>query len=224
VLALTQVTAMLADDPSWQGLARGVLILAVLWWTWGGYTWLTSRVDPDAGIVAAAALGVVIAAALWWLYFDVVAPVAEHRLTEAAPGRERNELARDAYAYLHFPMIAGIVLGALGLKKTIEDVGDPLETVTAVALLGGTALYLVAHVAFRLRNLGTVNVQRLVVAVVLVAVVPLGVELPALATVAVVAAVLASLIAYEAVRFAEARDRIRHGTRAARHAAAPADP
>ncbi len=51
VLALTQCTALMADDPSWEGLARGLLILAVMWWSWVGYAWLTSVVDPEEGIV-----------------------------------------------------------------------------------------------------------------------------------------------------------------------------
>ena len=50
----------------------------------------------------------VIAAALWWAYFDVVAIVAARRLARAAEGRERNEIARDSYSYLHLPMVAGI--------------------------------------------------------------------------------------------------------------------
>ena len=72
-------------------------------------------------------LGIALAAALWWTYFDVVALVAARRLGGRPPGRERNELARDSYSYLHFPMVAGIVLVALGLKKTLEHVDEPLE-------------------------------------------------------------------------------------------------
>jgi low temperature requirement protein LtrA len=52
VLALTQCTALMAADPTWEGLARGVLILGVLWWSWVGYAWLTSVVDPEEGVVA----------------------------------------------------------------------------------------------------------------------------------------------------------------------------
>jgi low temperature requirement protein LtrA len=166
--------------------------------------------EVDAGIVGAAALGMAVAAALWWLYFDVVALVAERRLAAAAPGREQNAMARDSYSYLHFPMVAGIVLVALGMKKTLGHTEDPLKLVPAVALLGGTAMYLVAHVAFRLRNVGSLNRHRLVVAVLLVALIPLGVELPALATLGLLAAFLAALIAFEALRYAEARDRVRH--------------
>jgi low temperature requirement protein LtrA len=355
VLAITQCTALMAAEPNWTGLAKGVLVLGVLWWSWVGYAWLTSVVDPeegavrlvmfavmaallvaalcvpdafgktallfacaygivrfgqialfllasrddpalrrsvsglaggtalgvgllvaaaftdgwaqgalwvvallldmgepflfgsegwklkpghfaerhgliiiialgesivaigvgasgdvDAGVVAAATLGVAVAAALWWLYFDVVALVAERRLSRAAVGREQNEIARDSYSYLHFPMVAGIVLLALGLKKTIADVGEPLDLVPAVALLGGTAVYLLAHVSFRLRNLHTLNKQRLACAALLLALIPAAVELPALATLAILAAVLTALIGYEALRFAEARDRVRH--------------
>src|SRR5918995_7430444 len=47
VFALTQVTALLADDPTFAQLGRGMLVLALLWWSWSGYTWLTSTVDPE---------------------------------------------------------------------------------------------------------------------------------------------------------------------------------
>ena len=355
VLAITQCTALLASEPTWQGLAKGLAVLAVLWWSWVGYAWLTSVVDPEegivrlvifaamagllvaalcvpeafgdhallfacaygvvrfsqialfivasrddpalrqsvvglaggtalgvgllvaaafvdgaaqgalwalailldmgepylfgaegwrlapghfaerhgliviialgesivvigvgaevgvgAGVVVAAVLGIAVAAALWWLYFDVVALVAQRRLVQAAKGREQNEMARDSYSYLHFPMVAGIVLLALGLKKTIGDVGEPLELVPAVALLGGSSLYLLGHVAFRFRNLHTLNRQRLVCAAVLLALLPAAVELPALATLGIVAGLFSVLIAYETIRFAAARDRIRH--------------
>jgi low temperature requirement protein LtrA len=355
VLAITQCTALMAAEPTWTGLAKGLVVLGVLWWSWTGYAWLTSVVDPeegavrlaifaamaallvvslcvpgafgdsallfacaygvvraahialfllasrddpalrqsvlglaggsalgvgvlvaasaadgwvqgglwalalsldmgepflfgaegwklvpshfverhgliliialgesivaigvgagadvDAGVVAAATLGIGVAAALWWLYFDVVALVAERRLSRAAVGREQNEIARDAYSYLHFPMVAGIVLLALRLKKTLGNVGDSLELVPAAAMLGGTAIYLLAHVAFRLRNVHTVNKHRLACAILLFALVPAAVEVPALATLAILFAGLTVLIGYEAVRFAGSRDRVRH--------------
>ena len=165
--------------------------------------------EVNAGIVAGAVLGVVWRA-LWWLYFDVVALVAERRLSNAAPGRERNSIGRDSYGYLHLPMVAGIVLLALGFKKTLGHVGEALEVVPATAMLGGTALYLVAHVAFRLRNVHRFSLQRLLCAIALVALIPAAVELPALATLGILAALLVVLIVYESVRFAELRDRMRH--------------
>jgi low temperature requirement protein LtrA len=164
----------------------------------------------EAGVVLAAILGVVVAAALWWVYFDVTAIVAGRRLSRAAPGRERNEIARDSYSYLHFPMVAGIALVALGLKFTIEDVGDPLKLAVSSAMLGGAALYLLAHVAFRLRNMRTLSRRRLFCAVLLLALVPVGTTLPSLATLGILATVLAVLIAYETLRYAESRERVRH--------------
>jgi low temperature requirement protein LtrA len=166
--------------------------------------------DVDAGVVAAAVLGIAVAGALWWLYFDVVALVAERRLSNAEVGREQNEIARDSFSYLHFPMVAGIVLLALGMKKTLADVDDPLKTVPAVATLGGTAVYLLAHVAFRWRNVHRFSRARLLTAVLLVALIPIATEIDAIVTIALVAAVLAALIAYETIRFAELRDRMRH--------------
>src|SRR5215210_7664162 len=165
--------------------------------------------NVDGGVVAAAALGIAAAAALWWLYFDVVSILAERSLSRLPPGRERNERARDTYSYIHFPMVAGIVLGALGLKKTLADVGHDLDTVAAFALLGGTAIYLLGHVAHRLRNIGTVNNHRLVAAALLFALIPLGVALPALATLAILTTVLWGLVGLEAIRFAGSRERAR---------------
>jgi low temperature requirement protein LtrA len=162
----------------------------------------------DPGVVAGDLLGLVVACALWWAYFDVVALAAERRLRRAE-GSEQLSIARDSYSYLHLPMIAGIIFFAVGVKKTLAHVGDPLHTVPAVALCGGVALYLLAHVAFRLRNMGTWSVRRVVCAGILIAMIPLATQLPALATLAIVAAISTGLIAYEAIRYAEARERLR---------------
>ena len=358
VLAITQCTALMSSDPTWPGVARGMLVLGVLWWSWVGWAWLTSAVDPeeydvrlvmfaamaallvaalcvpqafgnaalifalayafvriahialfliasrddpgfrtsvvglarstaigvgllvaasfadnllqgglwalalaldmggpyffgaegwklaphhfaerhgliviialgesivavgvgagahvDLGIVAAAVVGTAVAAALWWLYFDIVAIAATRRLADAEPGLIQNEMARDSYSYAHFPMVAGIVLVALGMKKTLGHVEDPLKLVPAAALMGGTAMYLLAHVGFRYRHIHTVNTRRLGLAVLLVAFVPLAVEIPALVTLTVLAVALALLIMIETRSYGDARDRVRHELR-----------
>ncbi|MDQ6927098.1 MAG: low temperature requirement protein A [Actinomycetota bacterium] len=355
VLAITQCTALMASEPTWHGLGKGLLILGVLWWAWVGYAWLTSVVDPEegavrlamfaamaaflvvalcvprafenlgltfaiayglvrvahialfllasrndpalrqsvtglaissaigvgllvgaafvdgapqgvlwvlallldaggpfvfgaegwklvpghfaerhglivlialgesivaigvgsaagvtAGVITAAVLGMALAAGMWWAYFDVVAYVAARRLASLPEGRKRNEMARDSYSYLHFPMVASIVLVALGLKQTLLHLDGPLALVPAVALIGGVALYLLSHVAFRFRNFRTINKERLIVALVLLALLPLGTEVSALASLAVCAGLLCLMITYEAVRFSEARNRVRH--------------
>ncbi len=162
----------------------------------------------DTGQVVAALLGIVAVAALWWAYFDVVAIVAERRLAEARSG-EQAPLARDAYSYLHFPLIAGIVLLALGLKETLPDTGAALDTVPAIALCCGPALYLLGHIGFRYRVLGSFSPHRALATVALLALIPLALAADSLSALAAVAAVLAVLIAYEAVHFRDARARVR---------------
>ena len=164
----------------------------------------------DAGIVAAAIIGMAVLSAMWWMYFDVLAIVATERLAALAPGRVRNEVARDGWAYLHFPMVAGIVLVAFGLKTTLAHVDDPLGTIPATALLGGAALYLLAHVAFRLRVIGVLGVTQLLGAAVLVAAVPLASRVAALAGATFAAAVCWAVVGDEVRRFADVRDRVRH--------------
>src|SRR3954470_226505 len=307
VFAITQVTGLLAAQPTWGGLGRGLLMLALLWWAWEGYAWLTGEVDPEkdtprlvifaamaamlvaslsvphafghdgvafaaayvavrglhlvlyrigtadpgvrdavtrlvpsvsltcalivagaifdgarealwaaaivvdyggliaaglrgwhvhpghfaerhalivivalgesivsigvgaagldvtGALVVAAVAAMAVAFAMWWAYFDVVARVAERRFRERT-GIEQARVARDSYTLLHLPMVSGIVLVALGIKKVMPHLHEPLATVPAVALCGGVALYLAAHVAFRLRNVGTLNRQRCVAA------------------------------------------------------------
>ncbi|MGZ5340101.1 MAG: low temperature requirement protein A [Solirubrobacterales bacterium] len=360
VLALTQCTALMSHTPTWEGLAQGILVLGVLWWSWVGYAWLTSVVDPEegavrivifaamaaflivaicvpeafgdlalefalayavvrgahialfllasrddpglrksvwglagsttvgvglligasfldglaqggiwtlalgldmagpylfgsegwklvpghfaerhgliiiiglgesivaigagasatltAGIAAAAVLGIALTAAMWWMYFDVVALVSARRLSRAAQGREQNELARDSYSYLHFPMVAGIVLVALGLKKTLGHVDDPLEVEAAFALLGGLSFYLLGLVGFRYRHVHTINKQRLALAAALFALLPLAVELDSLALLGLVNAATWAMIVYETRSYGEGRARVRHGDAAA---------
>lgn len=356
VLAFTQCTALMAHQPTWEGIGRGMLVLAMLWWAWVGYAWLTSVIEPEegavrlvmfaamaglivaalcvpeafgdrallfaiaygmvragqialfliasrddpglrrsvvslaissaigiglligasflaggaqealwgiailvdwggpalfgmrgwklvpghfaerhslviilalgesiialgvgaqvdltAGVITAAVLGIGLAAALWWTYFDVVALVNARRLTLATEGRERNMLARDSYSYLHFPMVAGIVLAALGLEETLAHIGDALDAVHAFALLGGVAVYLLAHVALRLRNAHTLNRQRLLLAVLLLALIPAATTIPSLATLAGVNVLLWAMIGYETANYDERRYRLRHG-------------
>ena len=352
VFALTQVTQLMAANPTWTGLGQGILVLAALWWAWGAYAWLTNyiaseedrerllmfavmaaflvaalavpqafgddallfavayalarwlhififaeananvdtgeairrlartalpapallivaafldgtpqallwiaalatdfsgpfvfgvkgfRVSPghfaerfsliviialgesivaigagiqgelDAGVIGGALLGLVVACALWWAYFDVVALVSERHFREAREERLLR-IARDSYSYLHLPMIAGIILVALGVKKAIGHVEKPLETVPVVALFGGIALYYAGHLGFRLRNVRSLNGPRLVAVVACVCLMPVATEVDALWALALAAAVTSAVIAYETIRWAEARKRIR---------------
>ena len=138
-------------------------------------------------------------AALWWSYFDWLIYITLASLEEAT-GVKRAALARDLYSYLHLPMVAGIVLFALGLKTTLADVDSPLSTIPAVGLCGGLALYFLAHVVGRLRLGGGLGRGRPVTMIVLVALLPVAIRVPALAALGLVAAACAGLILYEALR------------------------
>ncbi|MFL5900167.1 MAG: low temperature requirement protein A [Solirubrobacterales bacterium] len=161
------------------------------------------------GIGAAAVLGVALTAAMWWVYFDIVAIVAGRRLAEAEVGKVRNEMARDSYSYVHLAMVAGIVLVAFGLKTTIGHFDAHMHTVPAFALLGGLAVYLLGHVAFRYRHIHTINRQRLLLAIVLLILVPVATEVPALVALATANVLIWAMIAYETRSYGEGRRRVR---------------
>jgi len=176
-------------------------------------------VSLTAGVVSAAILGIVVTAALWWAYFDVYAVLAQRQLSETS-GATRARLARDCYSYLHLPMIAGIVLFALGLKKTIEHVDEPLATVPAVALCGGLSIYFLAHVLLRVRLVhhirrtttekpGWIGPGRLATAIGTLALIPAALELSALTALTLVAALCWALIAWDLIRYREHRIEVR---------------
>jgi low temperature requirement protein LtrA len=168
-------------------------------------------------IVGASLLGLGIAIALWWIYFDVVALVAE-RVLSNLQGEERARLGRDSFTYLHFPMIAGIVYLALGMKKVLtyvadtahHDLADPLPGTVLTAMYGGVVLYLVALSGLRRRNVGAWNRQRLVVSALVVAMLPLVWSAPAIVALAALAVLLLGLIVFETVHQAVAREQVRH--------------
>jgi low temperature requirement protein LtrA len=174
--------------------------------------------ELDPALIAAVLLGITVAACLWWSYFDWVVYVARTRL-EAASGAARTRLARDGYSYLHLPMVGGIVLFAFGLEAAVHDTSTSLSLVPAFGLVGGVALYLLAHVAFRLRTGYGVGRGRPVASLVLVLLVPVATHVPAADAIAAVAVVCVALIVYEVLRHREGRALIR----ARRGALSPSD-
>jgi low temperature requirement protein LtrA len=148
----------------------------------------------DAQLVAGVALGLLITVALWWTYFDRFAAVAEERLRVH---KDPVLAAADAYSYLHLVIVAGIIVFAVGVKLAVHDVGEPLGAAARLALCGGVALYLVGHVAFRLRLVGSVGVEKLVAAAALLALYAVGGDLAAWALAGAVTAVLWAMCAVE---------------------------
>jgi low temperature requirement protein LtrA len=162
----------------------------------------------DTGVIVAAVLGFVVATSFWLAYFDFF-PIRGQQLLADRSGAQRTALARDVYTYLHLPMVAGIVLFAFAMKSTLAHVGDELDTISALSLCGGPALYLFAYVALRLRVSRTLGRGRFVAAVVCASLTPLAVAVPALVALTLVAVVWVALHVYEIIWWREARARTR---------------
>jgi low temperature requirement protein LtrA len=164
----------------------------------------TSELDLDVARVTAFGLAFLTTAALWWLYFGYVATIAQRRLELEL---ERTRLARDAFTYLHAAIVAGIVLSAVGDELVIAHPTEELPWDELAVVVAGPALYLLAHVAMRLRMAGSLSGKRLSGALACLAVGGIGPYLPALAVAALLVCVLVSVIVAE--RIAEGRRRAR---------------
>jgi low temperature requirement protein LtrA len=158
------------------------------------------------GVIVAAVLGLVVITSFWLAYFDFF-PIRGQQMLADRSGAQRTALARDAYTYLHLPMVAGIVLFAFAMKTTLAHVGDELDTIPALGLCGGPSLYLLAYVVLRLRVSRTLGRGRLVAAVACALLFPIAVVVPALVALVLVAAVWVAFDAYEIIWWREARAR-----------------
>jgi low temperature requirement protein LtrA len=171
-----------------------------------------SSVGLGPGVVAAAVLGVALAAAMWWSYFDVGSLLAARRLEETPPGQVQNEMARDGYSFLHYPIVAGVVLTALALEHVLSHVTEPLDDVASVALGGGVALFLLGQVGFKWRMTGTLAHQRVVPAVLLLLAIPLFRVVDGWASLTMAGAVMWLLVAWELRRYRDVRAELRAAT------------
>src|SRR5262249_43278424 len=158
----------------------------------------------DAEALVAALRGLCRAASVWIAYFDFFTIRLEQLLAESR-GAVRARLARDTFSYFHLPMIIGIVLSAFALREAVEHVARDLETVPALALCGGSALYLVSYVGVRLRISRPLRSGRLVFSIVFVALFPVALAVPAIVALALVAAAWIGLHVYEIVWWRAAR-------------------
>jgi low temperature requirement protein LtrA len=162
----------------------------------------------STGVIVAAVMGLVVVMSFWLAYFDFFQIRGRQMLADRT-GIERTALARDVYTYLHLPMAAGIVLFAFAMKTTLAHVGDELDTIAALGLCGGPALYLFAYVALRVRVSRTFGRGRLIAAIACALLWPIAVVVPALVALTLVAAVWGALHAYEFIWWREARAQTR---------------
>ncbi|MCW2703507.1 MAG: low temperature requirement protein [Blastococcus sp.] len=200
VFAITQVTAVMAVDLGWRGVLRGLVLLSLLWFVWCSYAWLGNQAHADEGIVRGAV---------------IVAMAAMFVVALAIP-----EAWRDDGGGINAPVLLAVALAVVRLTHLAVSVAAAATTrdcagrssgrrSRSAPRQAGVAAYLIGHLAFRLRNLGSLNRPRTVVAFLLL-LAPLAVRpLPALAALAVLAGVLVALIAFEVVRYADARAAVR---------------
>jgi low temperature requirement protein LtrA len=139
--------------------------------------------------------------ALWWVYFDRSAEAAGGVIAESAdPGR----LGRSAYTYCHIPMVAGIIVTAVGDELMLNHPGGHAQLATAAAVLVGPALFLAGHALFKRVVFGRLSVPRLLAIVVLAGLWPLGPALSPL-LLASVATLVVAAVAVSDTRMARAR-------------------
>jgi low temperature requirement protein LtrA len=155
-----------------------------------------TREPLGAQLVAMVGLGLVITIGLWWIYFGRVAAAAAARLGD----REEPVLAAsDAYSYLHLALVAGIIIFAVGMRHAVLAVDEPLAENARLALCGGLALYLIGHIVFVARLLGSLRYEKLVAAAALLTIFAVAGGWRAWVVVASDAAVIALLCASEAL-------------------------
>ncbi|GHJ52990.1 low temperature requirement protein A [Nonomuraea sp. TT08I-71] len=166
--------------------------------------------------IYAACMTLSIIFALWWLYFDTLALAMEQRL-HGVRGPERLPLVRDVYTYLHLPLIAGIIVFALGVKRLLARLTDPavpprhdaLAGLDIVTLTGGLVLYLLALVAMELRMFGRLPLRPLVGAVALAVSVAALRRFPALVALTVIGLIFAVLVLAQVTWDRDLRKRVR---------------
>jgi low temperature requirement protein LtrA len=131
-------------------------------------------VHLDHGAIPVAVLGLCIAYYLWWIYFAGDDERSEHVLAGTTDPRRRARLALDAWGYAHYVMLLGVVVLAVGIKKTVGHAFEPLHWGEAIVLAGGVATYQIGHAIFLrlLRIHGWLH--RVVAALVVLATIPLG--------------------------------------------------
>jgi low temperature requirement protein LtrA len=155
-------------------------------------------------VIGAVLLGLVIAISMWLAYFDFFA-ISMEQLLIRREGDERVRLARDAYSYLHLPMIVGIVLSAFALRVAVAHPHARLDAVPAVSLCLGSTVYLLGYLVLQLRVVHRLTAGRPVAAIAFAAILPAVLAVPALAALALVAGVWCALHAWELIRWREAR-------------------
>lgn len=147
------------------------------------------------GGLTAATIGCLVVAflqtlALWALYFG---PTGERSRRAVLADEDPGRLARDAYTYVHIPIVAGIVLSAAADHLLIAEPGAAPHGVTLVPFLAGPGLFLLGTALFRRVATGRLDPGPLLGAAAPAALIPLAPHIPIVALYAAATALLAAL-------------------------------
>jgi low temperature requirement protein LtrA len=134
VFAITQVTRLFVQEPTWLGLLRGMLVLAAVWWAWNAFAWLTSAENIDEGGVRLAILGTTA------LMLGVALAVP-------------RAFARDAilFAVAYFLVRSMHVVLSLIVRRDDSESREALLRFIPTALIGASILVIAALVGGDLR-------------------------------------------------------------------------
>jgi len=147
-----------------------------------------------AATVAAFLVAFAGSVAMWWIYFNIGAERASRHIAAAAdPGR----VARLAYTYLHMPLVAGIIVAAVGDELVLAHPGGHTDAKTAAVLVGAPALYLVGNLMFKRATASSPAFSHMVGLVLLVLLIPLSTMVQPLAFSAATMLVLVVVAAWE---------------------------
>ncbi|HEX5167232.1 MAG TPA: low temperature requirement protein A, partial [Thermomicrobiales bacterium] len=143
--------------------------------------------------------------AFWWVYFDRGAEASSEIISHSD---DSGRLARSAYTYFHLPMVAGIILAAVGDELSIAHPRGETDTATAAVILGGPALFLAGHTLYKLAIFGYFSRPRLAGIAALILLIPVAsvttpVALAALATTVIIGISIADVLHYRAMDVGE---------------------
>ena len=157
-----------------------------------------SELDLKLSTMVAFAIAFIGSVAFWWVYFDRGAQAGSEAI---ARSDDSGRLARSAYTYFHLPMVAGIILAAVGDELSIAHPTGPTDTATAAVILGGPALFLTGHALFKLAIFQQLSLSRVAGIAVLALLIPIATVvspavLAALATTVIIGIAIADVLHY----------------------------
>jgi low temperature requirement protein LtrA len=148
----------------------------------------------SAPVLAAFLLAFLAAVAMWWVYFHI----GERRATRHLAGMaDPGHMARLGYTYLHMPIIAGIIVSAVGVSQLLTHPAGEASPALAAVLLGGPALYLAGLGMFKRLTMGHLPLSHSVGLALVLLLTPVSTALPPLGLSAVATGLLILVAVWE---------------------------